>query len=601
MYSRQVPERGLHFQARPQLCAVVALLLLSAIAVGRVVATYRVFNQTSDEGAHLAAGMEWLDAGVYMFETLHPPLARVAVALGPYLSGLRLTGEADVWAEGNNLLHARNRYLYNLALARLGVLPFFLLAIALVWLWSRRMVGDAAAIMATALFTTLPPVLAHAGLATTDMSLAACLAAWLLAFQAWLEKPSDGLGPALVSGHAGPSFIPGRASTWRPKSSAALGLWTGLALLSKFSALIFLPCCAVALLAWRWVVSDRATEPGDRTSKRVTGQAAVIALVAFLVIWGGYRFSFRLLANEPGVHPEIGRFIGKTGRLHDTAYFIAEKIPIPAGQFLLGIKDVVVKNRQGHVSYLLGEVRVTGWWYYFPVAIAVKTPLPFLVLAAAGLVLLLRRSVREKEWRLLAPGVASAAIVLACLPSSITIGLRHVLPIYPLLAIPAGFAAVTLWKSSRPRLLGRVTVMALLLWQAGASVAAHPDYLAYFNELAGRQPDRILVGSDLDWGQDLLRLSADLRSRGIQKVNLAYYGTADLTRHGLPAFQVLPPYRRATGWIAISEISLKTGNGRAPYDGYAWLRAYKPVALVGRSIRLYYLPQSGDKDTTATE
>src|SRR3954466_10154195 len=58
-----------------------AAVLLASI---RIVATYTVFNHTMDEPAHIGAGMEWLDKGTYTWERQHPPLARVASALGPY-------------------------------------------------------------------------------------------------------------------------------------------------------------------------------------------------------------------------------------------------------------------------------------------------------------------------------------------------------------------------------------------------------------------------------------------------------------------------------------------------------------------------------------
>src|SRR5208337_2736316 len=111
----------------------IAVIVLAAIAVARIVSTYHVFTQTTDEPAHIATGMEWLQWGSYAFEPLHPPLARVAVALGPYLSGLRLQDHRNLWIEGNELLFANGRYLHNLSLARAGVLPFFLFATFLVW------------------------------------------------------------------------------------------------------------------------------------------------------------------------------------------------------------------------------------------------------------------------------------------------------------------------------------------------------------------------------------------------------------------------------------------------------------------------------------
>src|SRR5208283_4982014 len=133
---------------------------------------------------------EWLERGTYTFEPLHPPLARVAVAVGPYLSGLRLEDHQNLWLEGNEILVAQGRYLHNLSLARSGVLPFFLLATFLVWYWARVRYGDGPGLVATFLFTTSPVVLAHAGLATTDMAATATFTAAIFCYINFLERPT---------------------------------------------------------------------------------------------------------------------------------------------------------------------------------------------------------------------------------------------------------------------------------------------------------------------------------------------------------------------------------------------------------------------------
>ena len=148
------------------------------------------------------------------------------------------------FAVGNQILYARDRYSRNLALARLGVLPFFLLATAVVWIWSRKTFGDASALLAALLFTTLPPVLAHAALATTDMALAATLMSTLLAFVYLLECPT---------------YL----------RCCVLGLTAALTILSKFSALLFLPACGLAILGCDWLTTRRKTE-----RSRVTGGRA---------------------------------------------------------------------------------------------------------------------------------------------------------------------------------------------------------------------------------------------------------------------------------------------------------------------------------------
>jgi hypothetical protein len=228
---------------------------------------------------------------------------------------------------------------------------------------------------------------------------------------------------------------------------------------------------------------------------------------------------------------------------------------------------------------------------------AVKTTLPLFVLVGIGMLTLAKSTWRERDWVAAAPMIAALVLVLVCVPSHIDIGVRHILPIYALFAIIGGVGASRLWKNLRPKYLGPALVLVLLSWHFTSSVRAHPDYLAYFNELAGQHPERILVVSDLDWGQDLLRLSAVLKQKGVEHVTIAYSGSADLSRFSLPPFRLLSPHQQTTGWIAISLLSLKTGGPFSPSDSYSWLEAYTPVSLVGHSIRLYYVPNIAETPT----
>jgi hypothetical protein len=537
------------------------VLVAACLAVGivRIVSTYHVFNQTWDEPAHVAAGMQWLDRGLYTYEPLHPPLARVLVALGPRLAGIRSAGHDNVWLEGNSILYAGGAYHRNLALARLGVLPFFVLACLVVFAWARRAAGTAEAVCAVLLFSTLPPVLAHAGIATTDMAVTATIALALYCLTLWLERP-----------------------TWL--RSLALGITLALAVLSKLSALLFLPAALVAVaLCRRGERRGRSARPGPvRTTRlRLTYAAAL------LTVWAGYRFAVGPLVAPDAVRPAAPpAALPSLDRLARANVF-------PAPALFEGIGQLAAKNRAGHKSYLLGEVRTTGWWYFFPVALAVKTPLPFLLLMGAGLVSVWRGYSGPERRRRLEPGAIALAILLVCLPSRINIGLRHVLPMYPFLAIVAGIGVVELWRAQRARRTARILAVVLVGWQLVTSALAHPDYLAYFNELAGHHPERILVDSDLDDGQDLDRLADTLRARHIASVSLAYAGSATVAEHGLPPIHWLEPHRPDTGWVAASLYSIKLGSLNRPgYDDFAWLERYRPVALVGHSIRLYYIPPS---------
>src|SRR3989442_3754898 len=129
---------------KPHQVVSILAVLVALIAILRIVSAYPNISQAYDEPAHIACGMEWLDKGTYTLEPLHPPLARVAAAIGPFLEGLRLPQVAviqgwsyDIYSAGNNILYARGRYRLNLGLSRLGILPFFPLAALVVFCWAR--------------------------------------------------------------------------------------------------------------------------------------------------------------------------------------------------------------------------------------------------------------------------------------------------------------------------------------------------------------------------------------------------------------------------------------------------------------------------------
>ena len=550
------------------------LILFSVIAVARIVATYSVFNQTWDEPVGLASGLEWLQQGTYTYEDVHPPLARIAMAIGPYIRGVRLNSrdvDPEVLVAGGNAALAGNGdYLHNLALARMGMLPFFLLGIWVVWYWTRDLFGNAASLVATGLFSILPPILAHAGVAALDLPLTATFALALFAFTVWLNSPTS-------------------------KHSLFLGLTVGLAVLSKFSALVFLPaCCAAALLCWLFGGGVASSKRRQEINFRLKSLGLAVLVFAGLVLVC-YRFSFHPVTG-PASRPHIflDHLFGHQGKWHDLSYKVVEETPVPVPEFFHGIKQV--KSRLDYVTkmYLLGQVQTTGWWYFYPVALSVKTPIAFLILMVIGAFGTIEEWKRRKDWQVLVPLAGAIALVLVCLPTKLNIGLRYILPIYPLLSILAGLGIMGLWNAARARWVGRIMAVGLAAWMLVSTTKAHPDYLAYFNEFAGNHPERILVDSDLDWGQDLLRLREVLRARGVEHFAIAYNGSTDLNLMNLPQFEILTPCVRTSGWIAISLYNLQMSKPSIGCGGFSWLEAYEPVTLAGKSIRLYWIPNFGE-------
>jgi hypothetical protein len=316
-------------------------------------------------------------------------------------------------------------------------------------------------------------------------------------------------------------------------------------------------------------------------------------LVTLLVIWAGYRFSITPPLKAGGVSQGVlDRAFRGYESLHRLASAISET-PLPLGEFVAGLGSAWDRTSEGHPAFLLGNYSNTGWWYFFPVVLAVKTPLPFTILAVVGVALLIRRVRTRLVWQHWGPIVCAAVILVACLPSPVNAGVRHILPIYTMLAIVAGFGAASLLSLS---LRYKILAVLLLGWNVSSSLSSHPDYLAYLNELAGSHPERILSGSDVDWGQDLKRLSQELKHLGVSEVSMSYFGTADPAHYEMPRLRPLLPYHPATGWVAISVFNLNEKAAalqqadHSPVSPYAWLTQQKPFARAGKSIFLYYVP-----------
>lgn len=507
------------------------IAILIAIPLLRIIATYAVFSQTSDEPVHVATGVEWLTTGRYDLDVEHPPLARIAFGVDAALHGAKL-GSGNTTEMGNALLERNGRYVRNLAAARAGNLPFFLIALVVVGLWTRRLFGDSAALIALALFGALPPILGHAGLATTDMAVAAMTVTALYFFARWLEMPS-----------------------WR--NAILLAFACGLGLLAKFSFVIFFPAAVMAMAIVHFAFHRH------RVSSIRMAQIAAGILLAFVMVWAAYKFSIGVF--DVGMRPAWQR--------------IASQYRIPAPQFFAGLHYVHRHSVAGHRAYLLGEYGRYGWWYYFPVLIFFKTPLAFLAVAAVGIV----RMLRTRNAEAIGVTIAPLAMLVPAMTSGINIGVRHVLPIFPLLAICAACGVIALWRRSR------VVVIVLMTWYFVATALAHPDYMSYFNEAAAGHPERIAADSNLDWGQDLLRLTDVVRHEQIDHLYVAYWGTADWP-HFVPQGQQLPPLTPVHGWIAISENERLFLWQSADQPPYAWLNAYKPVRRIGKSIWLYWIP-----------
>jgi 4-amino-4-deoxy-L-arabinose transferase-like glycosyltransferase len=522
--------------------AVVAI-----VSIVRVLAIGRVFSATLDEPTHLISGLEYLQGKSYTADPTHPPLARIVEALPLYLRGAVVRDHSDdPTARGNSVLYGGRGYVRNLAAGRAGNALFLVAALLAAMWWSRRYSGDAAAVVGMVMFAMLPAMLAHSALITTDAVAVAGVGMAVVALEAYLDSPSN-------------------------KRALILGIAIAAGLASKFS---FLSYFGLALIA---VVISRFASKTLLRPKALT--IGIAAATAFLVVWGIYKFDVGTM--RPAT--EAGAYIATEcapKALREQAIWFADHVPLPAPLLVDGMGMVKIHNSDGHLAYLFGEMSQLGWWYYFPVVIFYKTPLPLLAAFFAGCVtaLLWRRR------KLLTPVLIVVLWLAALMGTHINIGIRHALPLYLPMVVIAADGAVELWRritTARPLL-----VLAAA-WLLANSAMAHPDYLAWFNELAGEHPEQIAVDSNLDWGQDALRLAREAR-RINEPLHVLFNGSAVLQLHGMRG-DAAEPFLPQPGWWALSLSSLAM-NDDARRGGYVWLNDYH-YRMIGKSIRLYHVPE----------
>jgi len=436
-----------------------------------------------------------------------------------------------------------------------------LLALALGWLvyrWANELYGPAAGLVALALFAFSPDMLAHGHLVTLD--LAGALGFTLTAWATWrmLER-------ATIAGAA-----------W-------VGVAFGVASLLKLSGFVLAASVGAAILAR---AMDRSRSKAEVSLSGWLARIAVMAMTGLAVLNFGYGFdgTFTLL-REATLDPN-GVLAGLAGRIPGL------RLPFPR-PFIEGVDMVLNVGKAREPSYfLLGELSSEGWWYYHLAAFVVKTPIPALAAYAFAIgAWAAGKSRGRREYALVLP----VAVIFASnsLFNSLQIGVRHVLPAHPLLMVLAAPWIARGLERLRVSHASRVlpaAVAAGALWYVAGTALVAPRYLQYFNELSGGESGghRVLVDSNIDWGQDLIRLREYMTVEGIDTVHLAYFGRVDPKVYGI---RYVPLERTSHGGRAVISASCLMGRpyfwflgGQmrwVPAETYAWLRDREPIARVG--------------------
>lgn len=608
-----------------------ALLFLAIATVFSLfaISAARTSSATFDEVAHLPAGYSYLTLDDFRLNPEHPPLIK-SLAAWPLLradvwpAAPRLKPDAGAarddrealqrlrqawsrapndfaaeWTFGQTLLFGTrdvarvhrgldastplptssafsgddfvNDAAHLLFLGRLPNVAVALLLLALLYAWGTELGGRTGAVTATALGACDPNLIAHSAVVTTDIGITTFLFGAMYATWRTIHQPT---GTRVL----------------------LIGLFTGLAAISKFSAVLLAPILLVVALTWI-AIRESAIPRRHRIALAIL-TAIVCLITSYLMIWAAYGFRFAstngavaadMVAARSRFHAVL--IAGAMNRQVRTSAEVttgkgyqrttsAPAQPDLTARTLVRLYDLRALPQAflegiayaratsiGRLSYFRGALTTQGSTQFFPVSLLTKTPdVTLLLVILSAFVALWWRRLSLVEWAII--GTPPLMIVGTAIASPLNLGYRHVLPAVPFLWIATALLAGPLaYLQPRVRagliaigMIGIIVSSQFVRASDGSIAATSPHPLSYFNWSSGG-PDRghrLFVDSNLDWGQSLPSLRAWLTEHRVTRpIHLCYFGTADPRAYGI-RFHSLPGCHDGRrfptySWMASSE------------------------------------------------
>jgi len=540
----------------------IVLVVFAAVFIALAFFSYTRESATWDEPQHLTAGYTALTRLDFRIDTEHPPLVRMWAALPLALcSGIRFDEAGQYWQQGpqwffcHQFMYRDNSADWMLYRARFMIVLLGVLLGVLLFSWARELFGFWPATATLALYCCEPNLLAHSRLVTTDFGFV-CFAFGAVYF---LWRLTRRFSVANIIG---------------------LTVFFVLAQTTKFTAILLWPIFLALLILLAFL-----------TRKFVaTLVVAVLLVVAtYAGIWAVYGFRYRAttatatrFAFEFNKDPRVQ---SAAPVLSKATRWIAEHRVLPqayAEGFLLGQAKAKVRS-----GYLAGEYSTKGWWYYFPIAFLIKTPLTVIALFLGGVGVCIRKWRYDRVFAIVPIVVFLGVAMLA----NINIGLRHILTIYPFVLLLAG-VAIGRWRWAR-----RIAPLVA----AAEFTLVYPHCIAAFNLIVGgpSQGHKYLVDSNLDWGQDLKGLKRWMDKNNVTTINLSYFGTADPAYYGIRCTHLpggpfyadsLVSTPQLPGYVAVSLTNLRgVYFNEETRRYYERLLERRPAARIGHSIHVYWI------------
>ena len=613
-----------------RLTNIIAAVLLAVVLL---VAVFSIKDDsfTFDETAHIAAGYSYLTQKDMRLNPEHPPLVKDLAAIPLLFLNLSFPKDHSSWTQEDppqwwTQFDFASQFLYKSGNNPNQILfwsriPVILLLLFLGWFlfyWTKKLFGNKTALLALFFFSFSPTFLAHGRLITTDVGAASGV---VLATCFWLKFLKSPI----------------------KKNIVAAGLTFGLAMLLKFSLVLLIPFFAIITLIYVWLHKTG-------TLKQILKYAGLGLLAGVIgmvfVVWPVYQFH---ISNYPaGQQFRDAQFVLSSTSVPEplinlNLWMAQNPVLRPFSQYFLGLLMATNRSATGNTTYFLGEISAAGWKNYFPIVYSIKEPLAFHILTLIALLyaawlIRLRQGFGEqikklKNWlKSHFPEFALLVFIgiywLTSLTSSLNIGVRHLLPVFPFTFILVSLGTVKWIEGIKKLPLKKMTtsfVSVLLGWYIISSLSCFPYFLAYSNELTGG-PDKTYiytVDSNLDWGQDLKRLKNWINEynrcaftkcpeecignsvpieygQPIDKIYVDYFGGGDAKYYLKEKYAPWWGQRNEKefpkgNYLAISATFLQGGRGEPapgfnqPYGYYRWLDKYQPITKIGYSIFVYYI------------
>ncbi len=504
-------------------------------------------SPTTDEYTYIASGYLYYQEGWDLrLDRTHPPLVRMFIGAPlafykPWMPPL----QKEKWDTRQSytlgyqigwemLLRGKNEVKPLLFWARLPILLLSCGMALVIFFWAHALYGVWGGLLSLCFYCFSPNLIAHARLATVDLGLCFFFLTTLYFYYRY-EKSNK------------------RRDVW------LTGIFMGFAFAAKVTALLILPIIVISFL-WKRICLPNHNFKTNWNKAFI--DLALIIGCSILVLCMVYGYPIRPF------------YYG------DTLANVFYK-SFHTGQ---GDLDIPGMPHLNHAFYLFGNYSTEGWPYYYLAAILVKTPLPYFF---ALLVILIFSRQRWMGW----PDMIIISVILLYMGAAtfnrVNIGLRHILPVYPLLFVYLGRLALM-----KPHRIFRVLTILTVCWLIGVNGMIYPDYLAFFNAACGgpNQGQYYLDDSNIDWGQDLGRLKQIKDEYPDQPLYVATNWMFNAEVFGFKAqrFQADQIASPPNGIVAVGKhwAIRQRIHQRSPHY-FDWFEKYTPITNVGHSIVVY--------------